>query len=74
MIKEGFADKTRGLEHEDFLFERPLKKRIVDIKLADGLPLTNCKCEDNADGDRFNNWGECLCIVPTRALVKPFGN
>lgn len=74
MIRETFVDKTRGLEHEYFLFERPLKKCIVDIKLADGPPLMNCKCEDSAYGDRFNNRTECLGIVPTRALVKTFGD
>ncbi|WVZ23417.1 hypothetical protein V8G54_001961 [Vigna mungo] len=71
MIRETFVDKTRGLEHENFLFECPLKKCIVDIKLTNGPSLTNCKCEDNANGDRFNNRTECLYAVPTRELVKP---
>jgi len=51
-----------------------LEERIVDIKLAKGPSMTNCKCKDNSNSHRFNNWTECFRVVTTMALMKSFGD
>lgn len=74
MIREAFVNKARWLIHVDLLVERPLKKGIVNIKLADGPSLSNCQGEDDPNCHWFDDGAKCFCVVTTRALMETFSD
>ena len=60
------------MHHIDLLHKMPIKKGIVDIKLA--TLVIECNAKHSMDGDEIYHGTKSLVKINARLLVKAFSN
>ena len=65
---------TLLLRHIDLLGWMPIKKGVINIKLAKALLAMECNVEHNMKGDGIDHGTESLVKINTWLLVKAFSN